>query len=99
MAVQAPGVVAGALFGGIGVDLTADGVDLPGQVSGGAPVRALKGEVFNKMGRAVFCGALVAGAAPTKNPRAAERAPGMYSVKSRAPLERVMVRYMAVSSL
>ena len=37
--------------------------------------------------------------APTKNPRAAERAPGMYSVKSRAPLERVMVRYMAVSSL
>ena len=64
VAVQAPGVVAGALFGGIGVDLTADGVDLPGQVSGGAPVSALKGEVFNKMGRAVLCGALVAGDRP-----------------------------------
>ena len=64
MAVQTPGVVAGALLGGVSVDLAADGVDLPGQVGGRAPVSTLEGEVLNKMGRAVFCGAFVAGARP-----------------------------------
>lgn len=59
MAVQAPSVIAGAFLRCIGIDLTADGVNLPCQVSGGTLVGALEGKVFNKMGCAVFCGTLV----------------------------------------
>ena len=62
VAVQTAGVVAGVLLGGVGVYLAADGVHLPGQVSGGAGRGALEGHMLNEVGGAVFRGQLVAGA-------------------------------------
>ena len=66
MAVQAAGIITGVLLGGVGVHLAADGVHLPGQVSGGAGSGALKGHVLNEVGSAVLRGQLVAGARPHK---------------------------------
>ena len=64
--VQAPGVEAGALLGGVGVHLAADGVHLHGQVGGGAAAGPLEGHVLDEVGGPVLLGALMAGAGPHK---------------------------------
>ena len=64
--VQAPGVEAGALLGGVGVHLAADGVHLHGQVGGGAAAGPLEGHVLNEVGGPVLFSALVAGAGSHK---------------------------------
>ena len=60
--VQHPGVEAGALLGGEGVDLAPHRVHLLGQLPGGAPAGALEQHVLDEVGRAVLRRALVAGA-------------------------------------
>jgi len=66
MAAQGAGIEAGVLLGGVGVDLAADGVHVPGQLSGGAPGGAFEKHVLDKVGRAVFGRRLMAGAYPHK---------------------------------
>ena len=69
VAVQTPGIVTGELLSGIGVDLPADGVGLPGQSASVPPLGPLEGHVLNKVGRAALRGALVAGAGAHKEPQ------------------------------
>ena len=60
--IQHPGVKAGALFGGKGVDLSAHRVHFPGQLLGGAVLGALEQHMLNKMGGAIGAASLVTGA-------------------------------------
>ena len=60
--VQAAGVKAGALLGGVSVDLAADGVHLLGELPGGAPLGALEGHVLDEVGGAPLARLLMAGA-------------------------------------
>ena len=60
--VQAPGVKAGGLLGGVGVDLPADGVHLLGQLPGGAALGPLEDHMLDEVGGAVLVLALVPGA-------------------------------------
>ena len=74
--VQTAGVKTGVLLGGIGVHLAADGVHIPGQLGGGAPLGALEEHVLDKVGRAVLPLALVAGAHPHKKAQSGGAGPG-----------------------
>ncbi len=47
------GVISGALAGGVGVEVTADRLDLLGDIAGAAPFGALEGHVLEKMRGAV----------------------------------------------
>ncbi len=76
MLVQAAGIEAGVLLGGIGVHLAADGVHVPGQLGGGPPLGALEEHVLDKVGRAVLPGSLVAGAHPHKKAQRGGAGPG-----------------------
>ena len=67
--VQHPGIEAGALLGGEGVHLAADGVGLPGDVLGGAGGGAFEEHVLNEMGRAGLRRGLLPGAAADPNPQ------------------------------
>ena len=62
--VQHPGIEAGALLGGEGVDLAAHGVHLLRQLGGGAAPGSLEEHVLDEMGRPVLPRALMAGAGP-----------------------------------
>ena len=66
--VQHPGREAGALLGGEGIHLAADGVGLPGDVLGGAGGGAFEEHVLNEMGRAGLRRGLLPGAAADPNP-------------------------------
>ena len=53
------GEITGVILGGEGVQVAADGLDLPGDAPGGAAFGPFEKEVFQKMGRAVEPGVLV----------------------------------------
>ena len=86
MLVQTAGVEAGVLLGGIGVHLAADGVHLPGQVSGGAAAGALEHHVLDEVGRAVLCRLLVAGAHAHKEPQGGGTYAGDRQGQDRRPI-------------
>ncbi len=62
------GVVGGALAAGIGVQVAANRFDLLGNLVGAAPLRALKGHVFEQMRDAIDLGRLVTSADPDPGP-------------------------------
>ena len=62
--IQDPAVEAGALLGGKGVHLAADGIGFHGDVSGGTVLSALEEHVLNEVGRTGFLRGLLSGAAP-----------------------------------
>ena len=64
--IQTAGVKAGVFFGGVGVDLAADGIHVFGQLGSSAALSALEKHMLNKVGRTVFLWGFVAGACPDK---------------------------------